>query len=328
MKRKTFVKTLALGLLGTTGPLASMAARADSKYPERPVTLIVPFSAGGGTDATMRAFAKAFQDVTGQPMLIENKPGAGSMVALGYLKGKPADGYTLMTMTTSPFTQYWVNGGKGPVQPLADFDYLVGTHGSIFALLARADAPYDSLEDAVKFFKANPGRPVSFGNIGTGSAHNLLALEFAKAAGINAQHVSFKGEADSNTAALGGHIDLTASSGSFVPLVEGKRLKVLALATPDRLTGFPQWKTFRQQGYDIVLSTQVGIGAPKGIAPQLASRIDAIVREVVRNPDFVATAQRLYQPVQFVGLGDYAKVAQQQFQTQEALMARHKLTVE
>jgi tripartite-type tricarboxylate transporter receptor subunit TctC len=116
-------KLLALSLLAL-----GSGAIADPKYPEQPVTLIVPFPAGGGTDATMRAFAAAFQQVTGQPMVIENRPGGGTLIAMSHLKSKPADGYTLGTMSTAHFTQFWLSGGKGPIHPMNDFTYLAGTH--------------------------------------------------------------------------------------------------------------------------------------------------------------------------------------------------------
>lgn len=318
MRKRALFKMLAIGLLA-----AASVAQADPKYPERPVTLVVPFSAGGGTDATMRAFAKAFQEVTGQPMSVENRPGGGTLIALNHLKSKPADGYTLGTMTSAQFTAFWLNDGKGAVHPLNDIDYVAGTHGSIFGLLARADAPFSNLEELVKHAKANPDKPLSFGSIGNGTTHHLMGLELARVAGIPAQHISFKGEADSNTAAIGGHIDVTASSGSFVPFVEGNRLKVLGLATTERLAKYPQWKTMREQGYNVVMSTQVGIGAPKGIAPALAKRIEGIVREITKNPEFNATLQRLYQPVQFVDQASYRSVVAEQSDYQRESIAKH-----
>lgn len=318
MNKRSLLKMWAIGLLAQ-----GLLAHADPKYPERPVTLIVPFSAGGGTDATMRAFAKAFQEVTGQPMSVENKPGGGTLIALNHLKGKQPDGYTLGTMTSAQFTAFWLNDGKGAVHPLNDIDYLAGTHGSIFGLLTRADAPFNTLEELAKYAKANPDKPLSFGNIGNGTTHHMLALEFAKAAGIPAQHISFKGEADSNTAALGGHIDLSVSSGSFVPLVEGNRLKVLGIATTERLAKYPQWKTMREQGYNVVLSTQVGIGAPKGITPTLAKRIEAIVRDISKNAEFNATLQRLYQPAQFVEQAAYQKLVAEQSDQQRESINKH-----
>jgi tripartite-type tricarboxylate transporter receptor subunit TctC len=294
---------------------SAACAVADTKYPQRPVTLIVPFSAGGGTDATMRAFAVTFQTVTGQPMVIENKPGGGTLVALGSLKSKPADGYTLAAMSTSHFTAYWLNGGKGAVQPLNDFDYLAGTHGSVFALVARAESPFNTVADLVQFAKSHPDRQLSFGYFG---ATPGPAADFAQLAGIKATHIPFKGEAEAQAAVLGGHVDATLSSGTFIPYVTAGKMKVIALTGPTRLPDYPQWRTMREQGYEAVLFAQLGLVGPKGIDPEVAARIEAITRQVTQHPDFIAAAQRLYQPVQFMTRREYEKFAAEQMQVERA----------
>lgn len=323
MNKKQFFSLMGVCLVAYSGLI-----QADPKYPERPVNLVVSFPAGGGTDATMRAFAKAFQEVTGQPMTVENKPGGGSMIALGYLKTKQPDGYTLGTMTTAPFTQYWLNGGKGVVHPLNDFDYLAGTHGSVFGLLARDDAPFNNLEELVNYAKKNPDKNLNFGSIGLGGAHHLAALEVTKISGIKSQHVTYKGEAEVATALMGGHIDLGTISGSFVPFVESKKLKVIGLATAERLPKYPKWKTYREQGFDVVLSTQVGIGAPKGVSPEITRRIEKIVEEVTKNPEFIATVQKLHQPIQFLNHESYRKVAAEQFEQGKDSVQKHGLKIQ
>lgn len=290
----------------------SAASIAMADYPERSVNLILPFPPGGGMDAAMRTFAKAFQDITGQVMTVENKPGAQALVALSYLAGKKPDGYNVGIVGASQLTAYWMADGKVPVTPLEDIDYLVGTHDSVFALLVPAESPFNSVEDIVNFSQQNPDRVLTIGTVGQGSPHYKLALALTQKTGINADYVPFKGEVDSNNAAIGGHIDLSVSTGSFVPLVEGQRLKVIALATPERLDEFPDWKTFHEQGYDIVTSNQVGLGAPKGVPAETIDRFEEITQKVLEHPEFVATMQRMYQPIRFMDHDSFQAMANKQ----------------
>lgn len=320
-------KRAALKLLGAGPLLATLGsgARAQARYPERPVTLIVPFPPGGGTDGTMRAFAAAFTDITRQPVTVENRPGGGTLISLAQLRAKEPDGYTLGTMTMAAYTAYWISRGKASVHPVDDIELISGTHGSIFALLARGDSPFNTLDDLVKAAKANPSKPFTIGNIGNGTTHHVVGWTFEQQAGIKVEHVPFKGEVDAVVSMIGGHTDFAVSSGSFVPQVEAGKAKVLGLAMPARLERYPQWRTCREQGYDIVAGTQVGICAPKGVPAALSDRIDAIVREVSRHPEFVAASQRLYQPIQYLDRNEYRKMAADAFTTQRALVEKMNL---
>jgi tripartite-type tricarboxylate transporter receptor subunit TctC len=311
-----------LGLLATRAGTA--LAQGDTDYPARPVTLIVPFAAGGGTDATLRIVARHFQDITGQSMTVENRPGGGTLVALSHLKSQKPDGYTLGVMTRAQHVTYWRESGKVPVHPLEDFTYISGTHGSIFGLVVKADSPFNTLQDVARYAKANPGK-LSFGNIGVGTTHNLVALEFARQAGIDVVHVSFKGEAESNTAALGGHVDVSASSGVFIPQVLGGKMKVLGLALEQRLPAYPDWKTMREQGYDVLMDTSVGIGGPQGMSDVVVAKLDAVFRKMTADPQFEAALMKLFQPVQYVPTAQYRKAQQAQFLKERALIAQYQL---
>lgn len=319
-------RQLTLATLATLGALA--VGRADANgaagYPNRPVTLIVPFAAGGGTDVTMRVIARHFQLITGQPMTVENRPGGGTMVAQAYLKNQKPDGYTLGTMTRAQHVAFHTARGKVPVHPLDDLTYIAATHGSIFGMVVRAEAPFNTLADLVAHAKAHPGK-LSFGNIGAGTTHNLVALEFARLAGIDVLHASFKGEADSNTAAMGGHVDVSVSSGVFIPQVQGGKMKVLGIASPERLAGLPDWKTLREQGYDIQMDTSVGIGAPRDMPADVAAKINEVVRRMTADPEFKAALMRVWQPVHYIPTAEYRKAQEAQFAKEKALMERHKL---
>lgn len=316
----------ALACLGmvATGAASTARAQADADYPARPVTLIVPFAAGGGTDATLRIVARHFQEITGQPMTVENRPGGGTLVALTHLKAQKPDGYTLGVMTRAQHVTYWRENGKVPVNPIEDLTYVSGTHGSIFGMVVKADSPFDSAADLVRYAKANPGK-LSFGNIGVGTTHNLVALEFARQAGVEVIHASFKGEADSNTAALGGHVDVSVSSGVFIPQVQGGKMKVIGLALDKRLAAYPDWKTLREQGFDVLMDTSVGIGGPRGMSDAVVAKLDAVFRRMAADPKFEAALMKVFQPVQYIPTAEYRKAQQAQFLKEKALIAQYQL---
>ena len=317
--RRDFLTFTGASLLAAT----TRSAHAES-YPSRPVTMVVPFSPGGGTDSTIRLLAERFGKLAGQPMIVENRPGGGSMVALNLTRQQKPDGYTLCVMTRSQFVTYWMNGGGGSPNPLEDFDFVCATHGSIFGMLCRAGAPWTSLTALVADAKKRSS-PLTVGTIGAGTIHHLTALEFGRVAGIDIVHVPYKGEADSNLALIGEHIDLAVSSGSFIPFVTSGKLRVLGLAQADRLQRYPTWPTFLEQGYPVVMKNTVGIGGPKGMDPQTTKTLADILRRITEDPEFIAGLERLYQPVGFIAPEPYNKLMRSDFQVARQVVDQYKL---
>jgi tripartite-type tricarboxylate transporter receptor subunit TctC len=309
----------AAAALGIVMPLGLRAQ--DSPYPSRPVTLVVPFPPGGAVDATMRIIGTHFQRVTGQPLVLENKPGGGSLVAINYLKQQKPDGYTLGVMTRGQFASYWIAGAKNPAHPLNDFTFISATHGSVFLLLAGPGSPYGSLAAVVAAARANPGK-VTLG--WSGHTHHLTALEFSRLANIELLQVPYKGESESNNALLAGQIDLGVSSGTAISLVEAGKLRVLGVAIEERLARVPG-PTFVEQGFPLVMDTTVGIGAPRDMDPGTVAKLDSIFREMVQHPGFVASMATLHQPVKYRNSSDYAKDVRARFEEERALVERYKL---
>jgi tripartite-type tricarboxylate transporter receptor subunit TctC len=320
----TLAKRDFLKLLGAAAGMPALAFAQDVDYPTRPVTMIVPFPPGGASDATFRALADAFSRITGQPMTVENRPGGGTLVALANLKQQKPDGHSLGFMSRAQFATFWVNGGKGNVHPLDDFTFISAINGSIFALVTRADSPLKSLADVIAAAKANPGK-LSVGNIGPGTTHHLTALEFARLAGIDMIYPPFKGEADSNNAALGGHIDMAVSSGSVMPLIEAGRMRVLGLALDQRLPAYPNLPTFVEQGFPVLMDTTVGVGGPRGMDPRVVAKLNGIFRQITRDPAFVATLNKLYQPVKYMETDAYNKLVRERMDSERQLVERHNL---
>jgi tripartite-type tricarboxylate transporter receptor subunit TctC len=183
-------------------------------FPARPLKLICPWPAGGSSDMVMRALAEGATKVLGQPVVIDNKPGASGMLGPNELVKAVPDGYTLSQVTIGvarlPHMQ------KMQFDPLKDFTYIACLTGYTFGIVVKADSPFKTIKDLVNYAKANPGK-FNYGSTGNGTTPHLAIEEFANKAGIQLTHVPFKGSSDGLQALLGGHIDAHSDATGWGP---------------------------------------------------------------------------------------------------------------
>ncbi|MDO8248233.1 MAG: tripartite tricarboxylate transporter substrate binding protein, partial [Rhodoferax sp.] len=220
-RRSLLVGTAAAGAAALMSPLRALA----QGYPERPITFICPWPAGGTADQSMRALCQVASRVLGQSIAVENKVGASGMIGTKAMASAKPDGYTIgqIPISVTRFSQL----GTLQLDPLKDFTYLARTSGQTFGIAVKADSSFKSLKDLVSFAKANPGK-VTYAHAGVGGATHVGMEEFAMAAGIQFNHVPYKGGAEALQAVLGGHVDLLADSSSWAPHVEAGKLNLLA----------------------------------------------------------------------------------------------------
>jgi tripartite-type tricarboxylate transporter receptor subunit TctC len=174
------------------------------QYPSRPITLIVPWPAGGSTDTHLRKLSEIASRHLGQPIVIENKPGASGMLGpAGMARSAAPDGYTISQLTVAAFRQPYMQ--RVDWDPLKDFTYIIGVSGYAFGIVVKSDSPFKSFEDLMAYAKANPGK-MSYSSTGTGTSPHLLVEELANKAGVQLLHVPYKGNADSTQALMGGHV--------------------------------------------------------------------------------------------------------------------------
>lgn len=253
-------------LAGTMMALAGGVASADD-YPSKPISLIVPFGAGGGSDTSARIYQKAFQDndLLGQPLTVFNVPGAGGSVGARQVKDADPDGYTFLLIHMALLTRQ----GAGLIDfGYQDFDPVAGTEVNNSVLVVHKDSPYQTLADLVDGAKANPDTIVFGVNMGANKHMEGLLIE--EHAGVDFRFAQIGGDAKNVTALQGGHIGVTTLSiGSFKKL--GDEFRALAIYSAERREGL-DIPTFIEQGYDITYTNQNWWFAPKG-TPQDA--IDA-----------------------------------------------------
>ena len=297
--------------------LAPAAALAQG-YPSRPVTLIVPWPAGGPTDTHLRKLAEIAAKYLGQPVIVENKAGAGGMLGPAAMaaNAKP-DGYTLSQLTVAAFRQPHMQ--KVDYDPLRDFTYIIGVSGYTFGVAVKTDSPFKSFGDFIAYAKANPAK-LSYASTGTGTSPHLLVEELAEKAGVKLLHVPYKGSADATQALLGGHVMAVSDATGWGRYVDQGAFRLLVTFGEQRTRwGAP---TAKELGYDIVSYSPYGIAGPKGMDPAVVKVIHDAFKKAIDDPEHHKVLQQLDQVYWYRSSADYQKWAAEQFKSDRALIER------
>lgn len=232
-RRRVMAAAIAAVLLLPVALAASPSAVAQS-YPTKPITLIVPWPAGGSTDISMRAIARGAEKHLGQPIIVDNKGGASGTLGPATMAAtaKP-DGYTISQIPITVFRLPLMKNQKVSWNPDTDFSYIVHLTGYAFAVGVRAESPFKTWQDVVDAAKANPGK-VTYGSPGAGTSLHIGMELIAGQSGIKLTHVPFKGDGEQRAAVLGGHIDMAVGGSGLVPFVGDGTMRALMIWTKDR----------------------------------------------------------------------------------------------
>jgi len=299
--------------------VASFPAHAQN-FPERPITLICPWPAGGGTDVAMRTLAEAMSKQLGQRVIVENKAGASGTIGPAYMaqNAKP-DGYTLSQMAISVFRMPYLQ--KVNYDPLTDFTWIIGITGYTFGVVVRADSPWKTWQEFIAYAKANPGK-VTYATPGTGTSLHITMEEIAQRDGIQWVQVPFKGNADATAALLGGHVMASADSTGWGEQIDAGKLRMLVSWGETRTRRWPNVPTLKELGYGIVSNSPYGIAGPKGMDPKIVRILHDAIRKAIDDPNYIKTIERLDQERWYLNSEDYAKYAREIYPTQKAAMER------
>ena len=249
------------------------------------ITIVVPFPPGGSTDGMARALAPKMQEVLGQNVIVDNKPGATGTVGAGFVKRAPADGYTLLVTSLGPLVIAPHLLSNVPYNAATDFDYLTVGLQSPNVLVVPANSPYKTLADLIAAEKANPGK-LSFGSSGSGSSDHLATEIFWQQTGTTGIHVPYKGGGPAITDAVGGQLDaLFANVNSVIQFINTGKLRPLALAANKRSPVLPNVPTFSELGYkEVVAYGWQAVVAPKGLQPDVKAKIYKAVIFALNDP--------------------------------------------
>ena len=301
----------------------AMLPAAAQDYPTRAITLICPWPAGGSTDTHLRKLAELASKHLGQPIIVENKPGAGGMLGTaGMAKNAAPDGYTISPLHINALRQPHLQ--KVDYDPLKDFTYIIGVSGYTFGLVVKSDSPIKSFADVVAYAKANPGK-FSYGSTGVGTSPHLIMEEMATKAGVQFLHAPFKGNADSTQALMGGHIMAQSDSTGWGKFVDAGTFRLLVTFGAERT----RWNapTAKELGYDVVYPSPYGIAGPKGMDPKVVKTLHDAFKKAMDDPEHTKILQQLDQIYWYKSPEEYAKWAAETWVTERANVERLGLLV-
>ncbi len=311
MKRRTM-------LVGIVAMVASVfAAPSMAAFPEKPITVICPWTAGGGTDVLLRALSKSAEKFLGQTITVLNQTGGAGAIGHNAIRAARPDGYTVGMIT------FELN--SLPPQGLVpftwkDFDPMMRINSDPAALTVRADAPYSTVRGFMDYAKAHPGE-ITIGNSAPGSVWHIAAGLAAEKTGVNVKHVPFDGAQPAVTALVGGHIKAVAVSVAEVRgQAQAGNLKILGVMSSERDKIFPGVPTFREQGVDVQFYTWRGLALPKGVPPAVKAKIADAYKKAFDSKEFQEFAAKASLNLAYQNNADFTKFLEQNYKDVEAVM--------
>ena len=291
--------------------MLTMGAAAAQTWPAKPIRLISPFSAGSTVDIQARLMAPALSELLGQPVVVENKGGAGGAIGLDFVAKAPPDGYVIGVGTTGPMSiNPYLVGTSIPYNPNKDFapvaQYGVGPN----VLVVNAAIPARTVAELVALAKAKPGTLSYASSSGIGSTAHLAGELFASVANIDITHIPYKGNAEAVTALLGGQVQMLISGlPPMIAHIQSGKIRALAVSGDQRMAQLPDVPTAAEAGFkDLNVTAWYGIIAPAGTPPEIVARLNDAIRKVIARPEirerFLATGSepKVTSPKEFADL--------------------------
>jgi tripartite-type tricarboxylate transporter receptor subunit TctC len=278
-------KKILLLALAFGGAAAGSGPVLAADYPQKPIEFVVPSSPGGGTDVMTRTFTDYARKYISQPLVVTDKPGASGGIGMGEVQRAAPDGYKVSVLISELAIIPHLNMIKFTSDDFIPIARLNGDPGTI---TVRADAPWNTVEAFIEHAKKNPGE-VKMGNAGAGSIWHLAAAAIEDKTGTKFNHIPFQGAAPSVMGLVGGHVDaITVSPAEVASFVASGKLKVLAIAADQRLSGslYEKVPTFKERGIDLSLGTWRGLGVPLNTPPETVKVLRDMTRKTAEDPGY------------------------------------------
>lgn len=313
---------LGLGMLATT--VSAMAA-----YPEKPIQLVAPYAAGGAADVLSRLLARQLEGPLGQPVVVENKPGAGTVIgAQAVAKARP-DGYTLLLSANSTFSINPALMPKLPYDSAKDFEP-IGLVGSVaLAILVNTKSPEQTLAQLVASARAKPDG-LSYGSFGNATAAHFGGEMFSQAAGIRMTHVPYRGSAPAMADLLGGQIQITVDTVvAAAPQIKAGKVRALAVLGAKRSALLPDVPTAAESGYPSVdISSWIALVAPHGLPPDVKHQLDKALATVMNSPDMIERMKSTGFEASYRPIADWSRFVGEDIARIRAIAERARISAE
>ncbi|SPF81755.1 hypothetical protein PRI8871_03580 [Pseudoprimorskyibacter insulae] len=318
---KTINHTLVGAALACAMTLAGQSATAEG-YPDRTITIVVPYGAGGTTDVSARQIAQMAEAKLGTSIVVENRPGGSGTNAMRAVAEAAPDGYTLIASTSSPT---FVTPALRPVgyDTLTDFIPLLNYSGPYHGVVVPGDSPLNSFDDLLA--TASGGKTLTYGTAGAMGGAHLAFAAMAGETGAALQHVPFEGSAAATAAVLGHHVDI-ALVPAYRDLVQDGQLKILAVLDGTRDPDFPDAPTLKDTGHDQEFPSIVGLFAPAGTDPAIVAKLSDTFTEVAASTEFKDFMTKLNQPVRLMSGEELAATIAENLETYRAVAAQMGLS--
>ena len=307
-RRQWLGQTLAgaLGALTWRGALAAAAP-----FPSRPISLWVPWPAGGATDISLRLLAELAAPGLGQPITIENRGGAGGTLAMPVLQLARPDGYTIAQMPQPVFHMPHIQ--KVLWDPIRDVTPIIQVSSVTFGVLVPGGSAFNSLDDLFKFAKAHPGE-LTIATNGIGTTPHMVLEQIFTARGLRYIHVPYKGTSEQLLAITSGQVMAGVNSSGFAPSVDAGTLRLLAIFSAERSKRWPQVPTLRELGIDIVAKSPYGLAGPRGLPPQVVSVLHDAFKKALFEPRFKTELVKYDQEIDYLGPEAYAQACRELYE--------------
>jgi tripartite-type tricarboxylate transporter receptor subunit TctC len=301
------VKLFAVRAVASLLPLLlASVASAQESYPNKPVTIVVGFQAGSGVDVQTRVFAQALRETLGTSVVIENRAGAGTMIANRYVAGASPDGYTLLAITNRGVGSVPLLYKDAGYDPLRDFAGIGMLSASPFYLTVNSRSPYKSVPDLLKAAKDKPGQ-LNYASSGIGSSGHILMELFTQITGVQMTHVPFKSSAASLNEIIAGRIDVVFGDVNAVPLANAGSVSILGISTRERFEGMPDARPIADVVPSFDIMGWVALVAPAKTPEAVLNKLHAATAQAVKHPTYLEFHRK-------VGQGNLALAERQQVQ--------------
>ena len=312
-QRRGVLAALAAGCM----PLATRAQ--PNTFPQRAISLWIPWPAGGATDLTLRVLAELASRHLGQKVLTENRAGAGGTLVMPVLLQAAPDGYTLAQMPQpvfrAPHTQ------KVLWDPIRDTTPIIQVSGVTFGIVVPAGSSLRSLDDLFAYAAANPGK-LSVSTNGAGTTPHVVMDELFGRRGLSYIHVPYKGTSEQMLAVAAGHVMAGVNSTGFAPFVDSGTLRLLVTFGEHRSRRWPQVPTLKELGHGIVAASPYGLAGPRGLAPAVAKRLHDAFKLAMFDPQHVAELAKYEQDLAYLGSDDYGRAMREIYAAERRTVER------
>ena len=262
----------------------AMAQSAADKYPDKPIKIVIPFPPGGSTDTLGRAIAQKLQEKWGQPVLVENRPGASTLIGSAMVAKAPADGYTLIVSVSSHTTNPAMQATM-PFDTLKDFTAVSMLARAPVLAVANPNYPASNIKELIALGKVGKIK-LDYGSAGAGTMTHLTAELIKKQTGLDMTHILYKGGTPAMMDVMSGHLAMTfATLGQVQPQLKSGKLKALGISSDTRYASMPDIPTFKEQGIDVVTTEWFGLLAPAGTPPAIIAKLNGEVKQIMSNPE-------------------------------------------